>query len=478
MSLHPLLIRQLKKMGLSENEAPANLSQWKMVLDKISNNYEDNDQDRYLIERSLEISSREMHDLNKRLEDSPHIAKMGYWFYDATQKRAIWSKESYYLFDYDPLESPPSYEKFMERVHPDDRSKIDQAVEEAISHGKKYEIEIRYFFPNQQKKIRWFRCIGFPEIPEELGRPIEKISGVALDITVRKEAEAEIIQLNEKLLDTARRAGMSEIATTILHNIGNVLNSVNVSAELMEENLKNLEFERIEKVASMMEDNLGNIQQYLTKNTQGKLILDYLKIFAKNHKEMQIEIAQELKVLLTHIHHIRDIIMTQQSYTGVGGVTEKITLQDALDAALKISSVSLDNSISIEKNYGECVILLIDKSKLQQILVNLIQNARDSVLASNKKIKKIIITIKKMGKNEVVVSVSDNGVGISSENITRIFGFGFTSKKQGHGVGLHSCALAAKEMRGSLYAESEGLDKGATFILTLPLQNGSERRDL
>lgn len=72
------------------------------------------------------------------------------------------------------------------------------------------------------------------------------------------------------------------------------------------------------------------------------------------------------------------------------------------------------------------------------------------------------------------ITVSDNGVGIAVENLTRIFAHGFTTKKNGHGFGLHSSALAAKELGGSLRASSEGPDRGATFILELPLNHKTE----
>jgi len=112
--------------------------------------------------------------------------------------------------------------------------------------------------------------------------------------------------------------------------------------------------------------------------------------------------------------------------------------------------------------------ITVEKHKVLQILVNLIRNAKHACDESGRKDKQVTVRIAK-GGGRITVSVTDNGVGIPPENMTRIFNHGFTTRKDGHGFGLHSGALAAKEMGGSLSVTSDGLGHGATFTLELPV---------
>ena len=125
----------------------------------------------------------------------------------------------------------------------------------------------------------------------------------------------------------------------------------------------------------------------------------------------------------------------------------------------------------------------VDKHKVLQILVNLISNAKYALSDSDAKERQLTIAISRQPSRAssddgfAEVSITDNGIGIARENLIRIFGHGFTTKKNGHGFGLHSGALAAKEMGGSLSVQSAGPGKGATFTLSLPLNLKPRRKD-
>jgi signal transduction histidine kinase len=106
-----------------------------------------------------------------------------------------------------------------------------------------------------------------------------------------------------------------------------------------------------------------------------------------------------------------------------------------------------------------------------QILVNLIHNAKYALDASGRADRQLTVRVGLARENWLEVKVADNGIGIPAENLTRIFSLGFTTRKGGHGFGLHSGANAAKEMGGTLQAQSDGAGKGAQFTLELPLAN-------
>jgi signal transduction histidine kinase len=127
------------------------------------------------------------------------------------------------------------------------------------------------------------------------------------------------------------------------------------------------------------------------------------------------------------------------------------------------------HNIQIRRDFAEVPPILTEKHKVLQILVNLIRNAKHACHDSAMLDKQILLRVAN-GNGRIKVSVTDNGIGIPRENLTRIFSHGFTTRKEGHGFGLHSGALAAKEMGGNLIAFSEGLGSGATFTLELPVQ--------
>ena len=124
--------------------------------------------------------------------------------------------------------------------------------------------------------------------------------------------------------------------------------------------------------------------------------------------------------------------------------------------------------IQVVRNFEALTPTSLDKHKILQILINVISNAKYAVSESTRRDKQITVRIGTDANRRVTIAVADNGIGIAQENLARIFAHGFTTKKDGHGFGLHSGALAAKEMGGCLTVHSEGLGHGATFTLELP----------
>jgi two-component system, NtrC family, sensor kinase len=141
-----------------------------------------------------------------------------------------------------------------------------------------------------------------------------------------------------------------------------------------------------------------------------------------------------------------------------------------MEDALQMNAAALSrHGIMVSRSYAETPLIAVDKHKILQIFVNLIRNAKYAIDAAARRDKRIDITITLRNETHVAITVKDNGIGIDPDNLTRIFSHGFTTKKDGHGFGLHSGALAAKEMGGSLSAFSEGPGTGAAFTLELPL---------
>lgn len=462
MEIHKLLKRQLSRTEFSIDELPKDLGKWQEFLSHINKTYQENDQDRYLLERSMEISSKEMMLLNEKLENAQHIGHLCYWQYDGNSDYIFGSNELYNIFNLNPLKPVFTYKEFLQFIHEDDQENFQHLMHRSLFDKVNFECEIR--IKNRENDYGWYRVIAHYQ------DQVNQLTGIIIDINQDKKTEAKIKELNQKLLITARRAGMSEVATTILHNIGNILNSSNISLNVLKEDMSQPYYDKLFKVVNMIRENLHDLATYITHDSKGKLIPEYLialsELIENNHHKNQME----MESIERDLQHIQDIVSTQQSIGGKSSLPEKIFIPDLIDTALQMSSKpSQDKFIKIEIKSIESIDIIADKSKLLQILVNLIQNAKDAVLKNlNVKEKKIEFIVDGKEPQKVDIQIIDNGIGISPEQLERIFSFGFTTKENGHGFGLHSSALSAQDMGGSLRAESAGIGKGAKFILTLP----------
>jgi len=321
---------------------------------------------------------------------------------------------------------------------------------------------------NDTGEKRWLLTSKLP-LHDQDGK-IVGLVGIGRDITARKEAEDKLEQAHKQLLEVSRQAGMSEVATSVLHNVGNVLNSVNVSSSLISEKIRDSKVPNLAKAVSLMRAHEGDLAGFLANDPKGRQLPGYLSNLAAHLAQEQEEILQEAGSLAKKIMHIKEIVAMQQEYAKSPGILESLSSADLLEDAVGMNIGSMErHHIKVVREYAEAPPILAEKHKVLQILVNVIRNAKYACDNSGREDKQITLRVAN-GDNSVKISVADNGVGIPAENMTRIFNLGFTTKKNGHGFGLHSGALAAKELGGKLVAFSDGPDRGATFTLELPVQ--------
>lgn len=291
------------------------------------------------------------------------------------------------------------------------------------------------------------------------------------EVSERLRAEKELEGAQQQLVTTARRAGMAEIATGVLHNVGNVLNSINVSATLAADRMRQSKVSDLTRATNLIEQHSSDLATYITSDPKGQHLPAFLSLVATHLADERDDILKELELLNSKVDHVKTIVSTQQSYAGVSGLTETVDIATLLDDAMKLNSAALDrHSISVSRQFEEIPRVRLDKQKSLQILVNLIKNAKDACTESGRQDRKLLVKTRLADGKTVQIYVIDNGVGIPRENLTRIFSHGFTTKKTGHGFGLHSCANAAQELGGSLAAYSDGPGSGATFVLELPYE--------
>lgn len=297
------------------------------------------------------------------------------------------------------------------------------------------------------------------KLEEELDERTNEIESV---IDQLKKAETE-------LAEKSRRAGMAEIAAGVLHNVANVLSSVNSSNTFIKDTAKNSNIDGLIKANQLLRDHIDHIDQFIFEDPKGKKLLNYyLKLEEPLRKERD-DIVSQSERLDEKISIINDVIVAQQSHAGSARNTSETLLTDIIDITLSLQDDIADqDSLNIVKDLNASSPVIAERSKLIHVLVNFIKNAVESMEDNHPEDKNL--TIKTWEDSyKVYLSVTDNGTGIKNENLDKIFAHTYTTKKKGHGFGLHSSANYMEEMGGKIEVSSKGIGKGTTFTLVFPI---------
>jgi signal transduction histidine kinase len=298
----------------------------------------------------------------------------------------------------------------------------------------------------------------------------KKTNLLTQEIQERRRIEAEVERGHKQLLITSRLAGMAEVATSILHNVGNVMTSVNVLSASIVDLVRNSKISSVFRLGELLGKNQDDLAKFVAEDQRGRQMPEYVRRLAGHLAEEQEVLLQKVKVLNENINHINEIVGMQQDYAQVSGVLETLRPAEVVEDALRMHGESLRrHDIELAREVEPIPAVTMDRHKVLQILFNLLENAKYACLQGSAPEKKIVVGLQAAANGFLRLRVADNGMGIARENLSRIFGQGFSTRKDGHGFGLHSSVLAAQDMGGSLVAYSDGLGKGATFVLEIPV---------
>ncbi|HEC18159.1 MAG TPA: PAS domain S-box protein [Gammaproteobacteria bacterium] len=296
------------------------------------------------------------------------------------------------------------------------------------------------------------------------------------DVTARKETEASLAEAQNQLVDAAHKSGMADMATGVLHNIGNILNSVNLSGEEIQRTAKNSKIAGLLKANDLLLQHQDNMGEFLTQDARGKKLPDYYIKMGKVLNDEIDTIKQESQELIKKTTMMKEVINTQQAYAKTGFHSEQLNLPELIEDALKIQQASLKKwGVRLTKEYADTPPCTGQKSKLLQVITNLIKNAKEAMNDNDQfnRPKELVIETGTLNNHAAYLKVKDNGCGISPDQLNKIFNHGFTTKESGHGFGLHSSANAMTEMHGSLKVDSDGVQKGACFTVTIPIEQST-----
>ena len=296
------------------------------------------------------------------------------------------------------------------------------------------------------------------------------------DVTERVRAE--------EALARAFAQGRLEVMDTILHNIGNAINSVAIGVGTLKGELVSSPLiERLAALSEAVETHAEDWGDYVQHDPQGQQVRPFLLALAADFVEQNRELIRTVERVNSQTSHIVDIVRAQRGFDSKAMTSKDVNLRQAILGALKIVQDSFaSRGIQTQVNCDDAPEeIRIQESQFNQMLVNLLKNAMEAIdeLKKSGGLKgQPRIEIRACVEQDfLVLEVQDNGIGIEQKNFKAIFGAGYTTKQEGSGLGLHSAANFVTGSGGKIQPLSDGYGTGSTMRVTLRLDSADRDGD-
>lgn len=326
-------------------------------------------------------------------------------------------------------------------------------------------------------------CTAYESLTSQLSTVLKV---TALVEEVRRHAEAleakveertrQLREAQQHLVETAHKAGMAEVAVGVLHNVGNLLTSVHVCAEEISAAAAAAPVAGLLRANGLLAEHRTDLPGFFARDPRAALLPDYYDRVAAGLSADLDRIRGEAGELGDKTSLVRDSIKTLQEFARAGMDTllwEEVDIPSLLDAALAIQATELlRHGVRTVREVPALPPVVTHRARVVHVVVNLLKNAVEAMREVPEAARLLTVRAGAERGERVVISVSDTGAGIAPENLDRIFAYGFTTKVDGHGFGLHTAANTMTQLGGAIRAQSEGPGRGATFTVTLPTTPG------
>jgi len=408
----------------------------------------------------------ELEALSVRFAIATRAANAGVWEWNERTGENWWNETLYGIYGLPLASAPPPHSTRLGMIHPDDRAMAQSNLERILNGLGQVHVQFRLIRPDG--RIAHLDAVATRVTDAAMDR---RIIGITLDITERVAAEERERQLQKQLREASYQSGMAEVATGVLHNVGNILNSLGVSSSTVRARLRTSQFDRVARVAGMLDANRDTLRDFFASDPRGQRLPQYLSALSGRLRNDIDDLGHELDAIDGHIQYLREIVQAQQSFARNGGAEEAVNVRELLATALTLKGQEL-HDVQITRDIPDLPEVWTDRYKLLQIIVNFVGNASDAI-AGNEPAKKQIAIRARLTDDWLEIAVEDFGVGIAPDLLGRIWEFGFTTKTHGHGFGLHSAAVAAQQLGGSVTASSPGPGQGACFSVKIPARTAN-----
>jgi len=419
--------------------------------------------------------ARRLEELNADLQHGKNLltlateaAGIACWEYHVATRRALWAENDIEALRVEGIDLLQDADALIAMIRPEDATAALGAVRTALTDGRHVcAMRVRLTTPSGKT----LHVQVHARLLLDPQGQLDRLLGVAWDVTPQVCQEERRLELQMQLREVARHAGMAEVATGVLHSVGNLLNSLGVSTTLVLAGLRDSRIGNVGRVAKLLTENSTGLGAFLVTDSRGREIPTYLSQLGEKLAVENRTLYTEMQSIAAHVEHIGKIVAAQQAHARRGGVTEEIDVAELVDNAIALNFAGT-HDVSVQRDYQIVPRLTLDRHKLIQILGNLLTNSRHALrdLPEGERVLRVRL---RQVEQALAIEVEDTGIGIAADVLTRLFAFGFTTKKDGHGFGLHTSANLAKELDGEISVHSDGPGRGARFTLYLPLPDSA-----
>ena len=393
------------------------------------------------------------------------------WEYEVPTRTTLWTENEIESLRSAGCDFRGRPDALLAMIHPDDAATALATIRTAIAESR-WVCGLRLRIVTDAGKTVHLQAHG--RLTCDAQGQLERVLGVSWDVTEQVQQEEQRLELQMQLRDVSRQAGMAEVATGVLHNVGNVLNSLGVSATLVLAGLRDSRVGNVQRVAKLLTEQGDRLGDFLQNDRRGREVRSYLTNLGENLCAENRTLHADTQAIVVHVEHIGKIVAAQQSYARRGGVTEEVDVAELVDKAIALNFTD-STDVTITRDYQLTPRLTLDRHKLIQILGNVLSNAHHALRDQTQGERMLTVRIHPLTQGSFAIDVEDSGTGIETAVLQRLFEFGFTTKKDGHGFGLHASANLAKELGGELCGHSDGPGRGARFSLRMPLSAANEQ---